>query len=60
MQLDEDGEIVSWMEPSTAMDRLVTEALGWVTRDTPVAANGLKAYYTYPVFPVRDYPHEPV
>jgi len=59
LRLDADGKIVSWMERSTAMDRLVNEALSWADR-TPAASNGLKPYYTYPVFPVRDYPHEPV
>eukprot|EP01052_Picozoa_sp_SAG31_P023077 SAG31_NODE_1873_length_7024_cov_10.615018_4_plen_605_part_00 len=60
LRLDGDGKILGWMEKSTAMDRLVTDALGFIANGTPVAANGLKAFYTYPVYPLRDYPHEPV
>jgi hypothetical protein len=60
LRLDDGGKILGWMEKSTAMDRLVTDALGFMMHDTPVAPNGLKAFYTYPVYPLRDYPHEPV
>ena len=60
LRLDGGGEIVGWMERSTAMDKMVHDSLNWMLTKTPTGPNGLKAYYTYPVYPVRDYPHEPV
>ena len=49
LRLDSGGEIVTWMERSGAMDRMVTAALGFMQSSAPVAPNGLKAFYTYPV-----------
>lgn len=44
-----------------AMDQLVHRSLGWmVVNGTVAAPNGLPPFYTYPAYPLRDYPHEPV
>ena len=42
------------------MDRLVTNALGFMMHHTLVAPNRLKVFYTYPVYSMRDYPPERV
>jgi hypothetical protein len=61
VRLDDDGKILGWiLGKSTAMDRLVTNALGFMMHHTLVAPNMLKAFYTYPVYSMRDYPHERV
>ena len=61
LRLDSGGEIVGWMDPATAMDQLVGSSLGWMLANgTAPAPNGLPPYFTYPVYPLRDYPHEPV
>lgn len=62
LRLDGGGRIVGWLEPaSNAMDQLVHRSLGWmVVNGTVAAPNGLPPFYTYPAYPLRDYPHEPV
>lgn len=48
--LDASDKLLSWVTPQAqAYDQIVTLAWGYLRDRVPTAANGLKAYYSYPV-----------